>query len=299
MEAEQQENSALLQFLLELVLGQWNVVPNKGSMPGGQGDENGQKALPELAHLLAEELRTLILHKALVHPRKHYRFIQHGLLLLNKDHLITAMGGGTAAFFGLSENTLYKSDFTAYLTTDSQKDFMGAVLQLEQQAQPLLRELHFQTGDTTELKADCFIGRVLYKKDMLMVSFFGLKPLMIPPEDTKASRVSKSLAAAQQVYDYIQGHTEGPLPNAHEFARRFGTNEYELKREFKKCFGTSIYQYYTTLRLERARALILGTHRPLWEIARECGFEDYSGFAKAYGKQYGKSPAKARERNAE
>ncbi|MFP9114751.1 helix-turn-helix transcriptional regulator [Flavobacterium sp. RHBU_3] len=298
MEAERiDENELLFKFLLELVLGQWNAVAPELKSFKVNTIEETSGPIGDLAQLLSEELRTLLVHKALVHPRKRFGIIQYGIIVLDADFIIQAMGSTTAAYFGRSEVSMYRSDFNSYLAPSSQIDFLKAVSAMRQdkKSHPKLLKLTFETPEKTQLIADCFIDLLRYGKYDFIVSLFSLKPVVKAHMQDNVEPVAKSVMAAQQVYDFILGHREGMLPTAHEFARRFGTNEFELKKEFKKRFGTSIYQHYSHVRLERAIVLLKQTALPLSEIVHQCGFEDYSGFAKAFRKRYGISPAKARE----
>ncbi|MFP5439043.1 MAG: helix-turn-helix transcriptional regulator [Bacteroidia bacterium] len=292
MEADKtDEANVLFGFLLELVLGQWNAVPGGDPMAPIEGK------VFQLANLFSEELRALILHKTLVNPRKRYRFVHQGLFILDEDFQIQALGSDTASFLGMPEVSLYKTDFTAYLTAWSRKAFFQAAasLRLEHPSPPpQVVRLEFVNTHGARVVGDCFLELLLYGKYPLAISLFALKPVVLNKGGDREAP-DKNLAAVQQVYDFIRSHKEGALPSAHAFARQFGTNEYDLKKEFKKRFGTSIYHCYTLLRLERAHQLILATRTPLSVVAQQCGFEDYSGFARAYRKQYGRSPAMSRE----
>ncbi|MXN91690.1 helix-turn-helix domain-containing protein [Flavobacterium sp. Sd200] len=298
METERpDENELLLRFLLDLVLGQWNAVVPDLHAPEATATPNSSLGIRDLSQLLSEELRTLLLHKAFVHPRKRYGLIQYGLVLLDADFIVRGTGSTTAGYFGYSGVFMYRTDFSRYIVPSSRKDFFTAVTALQQgeNIYPQLLTLTFEARDGRLLTATCFIDRLLYSDYDFIVSLFSLKPVVPTSSMDKDKHARKSLMAVQQVYDYILAHREGVLPTTREFARRFGTNEYELKKEFKTCFGTSIYQHYSQVRLERAFSLLKQTTTPLPEIANQCGFDDYSGFAKAFRKRYGMSPAKARE----
>lgn len=291
MEADKtDEGNVLFRFLLELALGQWNAVPNGYGMPDGEN-----KTL-QLAGLLSEELRALILHKALVNPGKRFHFIRQGLFILDEHFKIRAMGSDTASFLGLSEARLYKSDFTGYLLPESQKTFFIAASSVRNgnPIRPILQQLQFVDANGATITADCSIDLLLYGNYSLVISLFSLSGVVLHDGKSPAPLPDKNLVAVQKVHDFIRTHKEGALPSAHAFARRFGTNEYELKKEFRKRFGTSIYQLYTRVRLERAHELICGTEMPLSEVALQSGFDDYSSFARAYRKHYGESPAKSK-----
>jgi AraC-like DNA-binding protein len=296
METENPKGSAaLLKFLLELVQGQWNVVLKDWRMPD-EKEANPEMVIEMLAGLLADELRSLVLHQAYVNPHRRYGILQYGLFLLDGDFTIRAISSDAAGFIGKSPVSLYKSDFAALLTPESQKQFYAvAANETGKSVEALFLELLFYGPLDTILKAQCFVTPLLYKNQLLTVSLYALQPRPLLAQGAGDNDGIKRIPIVQQVYDYILKHEEGALPTTRMLARQFGTNEFELKRLFKKTFGTSIYQSYMELRLRKAYRLIEGTVTPLTEIAEQCGFLDYSNFARAFRKYYGLSPAKARE----
>ena len=70
----------------------------------------------------------------------------------------------------------------------------------------------------------------------------------------------------------------------------------QLERLFKKDLGVSPGTHYRTLRLERARALLLQTDMAVIDIAFASGFSSASVFSRAYGAHFGLSPREDRQR---
>ncbi|WP_116789521.1 helix-turn-helix transcriptional regulator [Flavobacterium psychrotrophum] len=301
MEAENiTSGNTLLRFLIELALGQWNarLAVTAGGASAIEGD---QFARPEseslLAALLGEELRSLVLHKAFVNPHKKYGFVQNGLFLLDGDFLIRGLTSGAALFLGCSEVSLYRNDFVALLDKTSQQEFNKAVSVLDEKTDSPgeLLVLRFKSNRGVALQADCFLTPVHYGKQRFAVNLFGLKPLHLFSNKLKEKDRPKQHDTVQKVYDLILAHRDGPFPTTQALARQFGTNEFELKRDFKKRMGTSIYQCYIQERLKRAYVLVIGSDLALLEVARQSGFDDYSTFARAFRKQFGSNPAIIRE----
>lgn len=65
-------------------------------------------------------------------------------------------------------------------------------------------------------------------------------------------------------------------------------------KAFKKSFGTSPLSYVQMKRIERAKDLMLGTDRPLAEIAFDCGLSDQAHFSRVFRKFPGQSPSQWR-----
>jgi AraC-like DNA-binding protein len=85
-------------------------------------------------------------------------------------------------------------------------------------------------------------------------------------------------------------------PTLTELARAVGTNEFQLKRDFKALFGQPVHAFVLERRLERAHALLVDTDRAIKEIADEAGFAHLSHFGAAFRKRYGIPPSRIRAR---
>lgn len=63
-----------------------------------------------------------------------------------------------------------------------------------------------------------------------------------------------------------------------------------FSRSFRKTFGAPPYRWLQTRRIERAKALLAETGRPIAEIAVDCGFAEQSHFTKVFTGFVGVSP---------
>lgn len=59
-----------------------------------------------------------------------------------------------------------------------------------------------------------------------------------------------------------------------------------FRQEFRKLTGAPPIEYLLNLRLEKAVMLLNAPGRPLYEIARECGFSDVNYFSRQFKKRY-------------
>jgi transcriptional regulator GlxA family with amidase domain len=99
----------------------------------------------------------------------------------------------------------------------------------------------------------------------------------------------------QTVVELMQANLEAPM-RMDELAGAAGLNLRRMERLFQRHLSESPAQFYRTLRLERARELLLHTNLSTLETAMLTGFSSSSHFALAYQKQYGMRPSAVRRR---
>ena len=94
-----------------------------------------------------------------------------------------------------------------------------------------------------------------------------------------------------QAVDIMKANLEDPLPPIH-IAQQVGVSTRQLERLFGKHMQSSPKQYYLTLRLEKAKFLLVQTDLSLTSIGIACGFKSQSHFSKCYRKHFGITPSK-------
>lgn len=73
-----------------------------------------------------------------------------------------------------------------------------------------------------------------------------------------------------------------------------GINERRLRRLFNKALGVSPARYYLALRLTEARFMLIGTELSVTKVGLACGFDNASGFARAFKAHFGFPPSQHR-----
>lgn len=88
---------------------------------------------------------------------------------------------------------------------------------------------------------------------------------------------------------YINHNLDENL-SVENLASKYYVSKYHLMHKFKEETGYTIHSYIINKRLLLARTMISqGT--PILKAAQESGFREYSTFARAYRKQFGKAPS--------
>jgi len=86
---------------------------------------------------------------------------------------------------------------------------------------------------------------------------------------------------------------EWPIPR---LAKVSGVSEAHFARSFKDAFGVPPHRYLLTRRIERAKALLRDTHRPIIDIAFETGWSSLGTFGRVFRDITGESPTALRVR---
>jgi AraC family transcriptional regulator, glycine betaine-responsive activator len=79
-----------------------------------------------------------------------------------------------------------------------------------------------------------------------------------------------------------------------EIAAAVNLSPRQLERLFAKYLHSSPSRYFLKMRLDRARAMLLETTKPILDIALACGFSSPSHFSRCYRTAYGHKPSDER-----
>lgn len=79
-------------------------------------------------------------------------------------------------------------------------------------------------------------------------------------------------------------------PSLLTLARRVGLNDFKLKRGFRELYGTTVFGYVRTLRMEKARTMLDTGELNVTEVALATGYSCFGHFSEAFRKRFGISP---------
>lgn len=92
------------------------------------------------------------------------------------------------------------------------------------------------------------------------------------------------------IRDLIDLNTRQPKTLS-ELSREFLLNLDKLKKGFRFLFGVPVYKYMITVRMNKAKQLVIETNLTFEEIADQTGFADRASFDKAFKKHFKCTPA--------
>lgn len=111
----------------------------------------------------------------------------------------------------------------------------------------------------------------------------------------RLERMSSLPPAVRNALKLMQRHVEDTISIA-EIAEKVGMSPRQLERLFLRYLQTSPARYYLSLRIDRARELLLYSDRPVLEVAIAAGFTSTSHFAHWFKKLQGVRPSQLRGR---
>ena len=120
------------------------------------------------------------------------------------------------------------------------------------------------------------------------------------PRERQSSPVSARLYGARselvELVALMEANVEEPL-SSQDLARLVGVSDRHMQRMFREHFDRSPSEYYLTIRLNRARNLLLNSASEVRAISSKCGFESGCAFSKAYRREFGYTPSMERRRS--
>ncbi len=96
--------------------------------------------------------------------------------------------------------------------------------------------------------------------------------------------------------NYIQANLNRKL-TVTELAKFEETTTQFLQKAVRTEYGQSVYEWVTTLRLERSLELLRGTPLDLATIAVDCGFANQSHWTRLFRRKFGITPGKLRSQS--
>ena len=75
---------------------------------------------------------------------------------------------------------------------------------------------------------------------------------------------------------------------------QYHLNPQYISQLFKSKIGVNFLTYFTNIRMEQAKKLLLTTSLPIAEVSEQSGYADYQVFTKVFKKSEGVTPSQYR-----
>lgn len=102
-------------------------------------------------------------------------------------------------------------------------------------------------------------------------------------------------AFMKQVRDILEAHLSDEYFGILDLCKELGMSRPQFYRKFKALSGQTVGQYFRSLRLNKAKALLLATSLHISEIAYEVGFKDPAYFTRVFKEEFGVNPSEVRK----
>lgn len=94
----------------------------------------------------------------------------------------------------------------------------------------------------------------------------------------------------EAVYEYININYLEPL-SLNMLSKKFLLNEFKLKKGFRQLYKYSVFNYIHTLRMNKAKELLLESSMPVTEVSDMVGYSSVHNFSNAFYKTHGYRPS--------
>lgn len=95
----------------------------------------------------------------------------------------------------------------------------------------------------------------------------------------------------QEVKEILISNVSSQL-SLRTLAHMVGTNEFNLKKNFKSAFGTTVYGYLNQHKMEKAKAMLVEGDAKISEVSSKMGYKHATHFTSAFKKYFGYLPTK-------
>ncbi len=106
----------------------------------------------------------------------------------------------------------------------------------------------------------------------------------------KECNLEYNKSTLSKAIEYIYSHYGNKNLSVENIAKELNLSVYYFVRSFKKHFGVTPHRFILSLRVEKAKQMILKTNESFSLIAQMCGFSDQSHMIKIFKKILGYKP---------
>jgi AraC-like DNA-binding protein/surfactin synthase thioesterase subunit len=113
----------------------------------------------------------------------------------------------------------------------------------------------------------------------------------VPSSSFQIDQLSKNSSFLETVVQCIDVHMEDELFGVEKLCKEMGISDRQLQRKLKAISSKSPIQLISSVRLHRAKELLLENNRNIAEVAYQTGFSNPSYFSKSFKKEFGITPS--------
>ena len=112
---------------------------------------------------------------------------------------------------------------------------------------------------------------------------------MPPPSEEKEIQIED--AFIQKLREEVEKKIDDPNFGVQELCKTVHLSRMQVHRKLKALSGLTTTYFIRSIRLQKAKELLLNTQLNISEIAYDVGFNDPNYFSRAFNRHFGKSPS--------
>ncbi len=156
---------------------------------------------------------------------------------------------------------------------------------------PLPSDIHFLIDQVLNCPYTGVLKRVYLEAKAMEFIACAMSRLAVEKQMdfSEASLSSDDIQRVYAVRHFLLNHLDNP-PSLIELARRSGANKNKLSHDFRKVFGTSIFEFIRISRLEHPKSLLEAKEMNVTQAAFEVGYAHQPSFTRAFRQYFGTHP---------
>ncbi|MEM8528041.1 MAG: AraC family transcriptional regulator [Bacteroidota bacterium] len=158
---------------------------------------------------------------------------------------------------------------------------------------PITPAMHWLIQEILNCNRKGLYKRFFLEAKVTELLLLQLEQISSAQEPTKHQLKKSDIERMHAVKDYLGRHLNEPCTLL-ELAHLFGTNEYSLKKGFKEVFGTTVFSYWSAVKMNRAKHMLLEEKMTVREVADRIGYKNPQHFTTAFKKRFGHPPSHIR-----
>ena len=118
----------------------------------------------------------------------------------------------------------------------------------------------------------------------------------IDPHDEQSERISipkSKVVLAKRICRYLTEHMDSRF-TVDQLSECFHVSGTQIKSSFKSVYGTSMYSFVRTQKMQEAALMLKRSNRTILDIAGQFGYDNASKFSKAFQTVMGMAPSEYR-----
>ncbi|MEM9823975.1 MAG: AraC family transcriptional regulator [Bacteroidota bacterium] len=158
---------------------------------------------------------------------------------------------------------------------------------------PITPEMHWLIQEILNCRLKGLYKRFFLEAKVTELLLLQLEQISSKQDPRKYPLKKSDIERMYAVKDYLNDHLREACTLA-DLAHLFGTNEYSLKKGFKDVFGTTVFNYWSAVKMNHAKQLLLNNSLSIGEVADIIGYKNPQHFTTAFKRKFGYPPSQVR-----